>query len=141
MVLNDRAPSSAVNQGPAVPLVAPEAPASAAQAQPVKVKNDDEETNGKPLSIQGPMESKTNDGDIQMTGISDATPASKEENRLNSSVDAEKVPESEKAAQPAHPETSKDDRSETIEVDSNTGKDISAPLTRRVQYTISANHD
>ncbi|KIW62202.1 hypothetical protein, variant [Phialophora macrospora] len=138
------APFAAINQHPTVPVSAPDSVASVAQPQTNHANDEDKMPKEDPPSVQEPAEPMSKDGDVEMTGMNEHGEEkgekngvetgemngveTGEKNGVNGEARLEVKPEPEKVVQP---EENAEPRSETVEVDTNTGKDTGGPTTRR----------
>ncbi len=137
-------PFAAINQQLAPP--APPAPATTpapaimpaptptkAQPQTTEVKENAVDSKAPLPSVQEPIKPKSKDEDVKMTGMPEHKQEETKENGVTRPADVDNKGEPEKPAlpPPVQPEPTTDGGSETIEVDSNAGKDVSGPTTRR----------
>ncbi|KAJ9603059.1 hypothetical protein H2200_012354 [Cladophialophora chaetospira] len=127
-LLSGNTPFAAINQQ--LPTPAPVSEPTPAMIQPksTEAKENAEVAETKFPFVQEPEAAKAEDEDVEMTGMADQTQSRVEENAVNAEVDKEGATQPEK---PVQPETNTNEQSETIEVDSNAGKDVSAPPARR----------
>ncbi|EXJ54765.1 hypothetical protein A1O7_10106 [Cladophialophora yegresii CBS 114405] len=124
----DGTPSLATIPHPPVPVAASEPVTSLDQPQAQPANNEDRKPLGDPPSLHEQVEPKTEDGDVEMDEMDEQSKEKEETNGLNGESRLEDKPEAEKAVQPQEKPES---RSDTIEIDMNTGKDTSGPTTRR----------